>query len=272
MRNEHITIIGGGNLGAAMAEGFAQSGLVRPDQITVTRRRPEKLAHLQAQGIAVLADNVAAVRRATLVILAVKPIQLDDVLHEIRPALQPAQLVASTVTGVSLQDLADRLGDAQPLVRVMPNTAIAIRESMTCVATRQATADQLALVLNLFGTVGQAIRIEEELMGAATVLGACGVAYALRFIRAASQGGIEIGFGSDTAQLIAAQTVKGAASLLLTNGQHPEREIDKVTTPQGCTIAGLNEMEHRGFSSALIRGIVASFRKVAHMAETYRKA
>ncbi len=272
MLHEHITIIGGGNLGTAMAEGFAKSGLLGPAQLTITRRHPEKLVHLQAQGMRVLADNVAAVQSATLVILAVKPIQLDDVLREIRPALRPTQLVASTVTGVSLQDLADRLGAAQPLVRVMPNTAIAIGESMTCVAARQATPDQLALVLNLFGTVGRAIRIEEELMGAATVLGACGVAYALRFIRAASQGGIEIGFGSDTAQLIAAQTVKGAASLLLTNGQHPEREIDKVTTPQGCTIAGLNEMEHRGFSSALIRGIVASFGKVAQMSESYGKA
>lgn len=145
----------------------------------------------------------------------------------------------------------------------MPNTAIAIGESMTCIATNNGKESEMEIVVNIFDQLGKAILINEELMEAATVLGACGIAYSLRFIRAATQGGIEIGFDAKTAELIASQTVKGAASLILQEGNHPEREIDKVTTPQGCTIVGLNEMEHQGFSSSLIRGILASFNKIA---------
>ena len=114
----------------------------------------------------------------------------------------------------------------------------------------------------MFNQLGKSVTIDEKLMDASTVLGACGTAFAMRYIRANIQGGIEIGFDAATASLIAAQTVKGAAELLLQRHTHPEQEIDKVTTPKGCTIAGLNEMEHRGFSSSLIRGLVASYKKI----------
>jgi pyrroline-5-carboxylate reductase len=145
----------------------------------------------------------------------------------------------------------------------MPNTAIAIQESMTCLAHAGATQTQVNYIEELFNQLGKTVMIDEKLMDAATILGACGTAYAMRYIRANIQGGIEIGFDATTASLIAAQTVKGAAELLLQKGTHPEQEIDKVTTPKGCTIAGLNEMEHRGFSSSLIRGVVASYNKIA---------
>jgi pyrroline-5-carboxylate reductase len=158
--------------------------------------------------------------------------------------------------------MAEMIGTEMTIFRAMPNTAIAIRESMTCIASNTTDIAKKDLVINLFQQLGDAIIIEEELMNASTVLGACGIAYALRFIRAASQGGIQIGFSSAVAQRVAAQTVKGAAALLLENGMHPEHEIDKVTTPQGCTIAGLNEMEHQGFSSALIKGIITSYNKI----------
>jgi pyrroline-5-carboxylate reductase len=144
----------------------------------------------------------------------------------------------------------------------MPNTAIAIQESVTCLCQQGATDNQINYVKELFDQLGITIPIEEKLMDAATVLGACGIAFALRFIRAATQGGIEIGFDAKTASLIAAQTVKGSAELLLKLNRHPEEEIDKVTTPKGCTIVGLNEMEHQGFSSSLIRGIGASYKKI----------
>jgi pyrroline-5-carboxylate reductase len=144
----------------------------------------------------------------------------------------------------------------------MPNTAIAIQESMTCICSEGASQQQLDYVTDLFLQLGEAVIIEEKLMDAATVLGACGTAFAMRYIRANIQGGIEIGFSAATASLIAAQTVKGASQLLLSKKTHPEQEIDKVTTPKGCTIAGLNEMEHRGFSSSLIKGVVTSYRKI----------
>jgi pyrroline-5-carboxylate reductase len=145
----------------------------------------------------------------------------------------------------------------------MPNTAIAIRESMTCLSFTNAAVAQVNFVKSLFSSLGKVVMIDEKLMEAATVLGACGTAYAMRYIRANIQGGIEIGFDAATASLIAAQTVKGAAELLLQKGTHPEQEIDKVTTPKGCTIAGLNEMEHQGFSSSLIKGIAVSYNKIA---------
>jgi pyrroline-5-carboxylate reductase len=154
------------------------------------------------------------------------------------------------------------VGTGVPLFRAMPNTAIAIQESMTCICSDQANEEQQKYVLDLFGQLGKTVEIDEKLMDAATVLGACGTAFAMRYIRANIQGGIEIGFDANTASLIAAQTVKGAADLLLKRKTHPEAEIDKVTTPRGCTIAGLNEMEHEGFSSSLIRGIAASYKKI----------
>jgi pyrroline-5-carboxylate reductase len=149
----------------------------------------------------------------------------------------------------------------------MPNTAIAIQESMTCIASNNASVENIAKVKDLFDTVGETIEIHEELMTSATALCACGIAFFLRAIRAASQGGIEIGFHAAEALHMAAQTAKGAASLLLQNKSHPENEIDKVTSPKGCTIAGLNEMEHAGFSSALIKGIRLSSIKAGNLYE-----
>jgi pyrroline-5-carboxylate reductase len=154
------------------------------------------------------------------------------------------------------------VGKKMPIMRAMPNTAIAIRQSMTCLSFADATPQQVQQVTDLFDRLGRTVVIDEKLMDASTVLGACGTAFAMRYIRANIQGGIEIGFDAKTASLIAAQTVLGAAQLLLETGSHPEKEIDKVTTPKGCTIAGLNEMEHQGFSSSLIRGIVTSYEKI----------
>jgi pyrroline-5-carboxylate reductase len=134
---------------------------------------------------------------------------------------------------------------------------------MTCLASNNANKEDFRIVTNIFKSLGETIEINEQLMDAATVLGACGIAYVLRFIRGMIQGGIEIGFDAKTATQIATQTVKGASELLIQKGNHPEAEIDKVTTPKGCTIAGLNEMEHQGFSSSLIKGIKTSFDSIS---------
>ena len=170
--------------------------------------------------------------------------------------------MVSVVSGVSIAVLSSHLAGV-PLVRAMPNTAVSIGESMTCLAAPPAHANALAEVRVLFEALGSTLAIEEEMMIPATALCACGVAFFLRAVRAASQGGIEIGFHPDEAMLLAAQTARGAASLMLRAGSHPEAEIDRVTTPRGCTIAGLNEMEHQGFSSALIKGILLSADKAA---------
>ena len=261
--SDKLAIIGGGNLGRAIAEGLVKSAFLPAGDIIVTRRNTQLLADLAAQGVVVMTDNQEAVRQARTVILAVKPYNVRDILRDLSPVLSATQhLLISVVTGVWMEELEQAAGKTLPLFRAMPNTAIAIRESMTCFSHIHAGPDQVAYVRSLFDTLGRTVTIDEKLMDASTVLGACGIAYALRFIRANIQGGIEIGFDAQTASLIAAQTVKGAAELLIRTGRHPEQEIDKVTTPKGCTIAGLNEMEHQGFSSSLIKGIVASYEKI----------
>lgn len=262
--NKKIAIIGGGNLGTAIAEGLIQSGFVQPKQILITKRNIQTLHGLERKGVLVSDKNEEAVRYADLVILAVKPFQVNDILGALREEFQENKhVLVSVVTGISIEHMASQLGKKVPIVRAMPNTAIAIQESMTCIAARNVNEEQLQYIHDIFGQLGKVVRIDEKLMDAATVLGACGTAFAMRYIRANIQGGIEIGFDAATANLIAAQTVKGAAELLLKRGSHPEQEIDKVTTPKGCTIAGLNEMEHQGFSSSLIKGLVASYDKIA---------
>jgi pyrroline-5-carboxylate reductase len=261
--NKKVAIIGGGNLGASMAEGLVSSGFVSADHLIVTKRNITTLSPLEAKGVTVTSDNNKAVQQAEWIVLAVKPFQIKEVLSGILPDLDPKKhVLVSVVTGVWIKDIQEIVGDQFPVFRAMPNTAIAIRESMTCICAQQSSVAQIQYATDLFDQLGRSVFIEEKLMDAATVLGACGTAFAMRYIRANIQGGIEIGFSAATASLIAAQTVKGAAELLLQKNTHPEQEIDKVTTPKGCTIAGLNEMEHQGFSSSLIKGIATSYNKI----------
>jgi pyrroline-5-carboxylate reductase len=261
--NKKIAIIGGGNLGVSIAEGLMKSNFVLPEHIILTKRNITTLTDIEQKGVLVTSNNNEAVKYADLVILAVKPFQIKEVVMGIQADLNSQKhVLVSVVTGVLIKDMQEWVGNEIPIVRVMPNTAIAIQESMTCICSKNIVQDQLDYVHDLFTQLGRVALIEEKLMDAATVLGACGIAYALRYIRASIQGGIEIGFDAKTATLIAAQTVNGAAELLIQKGTHPEQEIDKVTTPKGCTIAGLNEMEHRGFSSSLIRGIKTSFESI----------
>jgi pyrroline-5-carboxylate reductase len=263
MGEQKIAIIGGGNLGTAIADGLLNSGFTKPEHILITKRNIKTLARLEEKGVLVSDQNREAVRFADVLILAVKPFQVAAVLEDIKAGLDlKRHLLVSVVTGITNRKIQDLIGAPIPLVRAMPNTAIAIQESMTCLAAMNCTPEHSSYMEDLFRQLGRIAWIDEKLMDAATVLGACGTAYAMRYIRANIQGGIEIGFDAATASLIAAQTVKGAAELLLKNGTHPEQEIDKVTTPRGCTIAGLNQMEHEGFSSSLIKGIVTSYEKI----------
>ena len=258
-----IAIIGGGNLGTAIAEGLISSSFITPQDIMITKRNVLTLQGLMDKGVGVSDNNIDAVRFADVVILAVKPFQLQEILLAIKDELvEGRHALVSVVTGVFITDIDGIIEKQIPVFRAMPNTAIAISESMTCICHQHASAAEIDYVKEMFNQLGKSVTIDEKLMDASTVLGACGTAFAMRYIRANIQGGIEIGFDAATASLIAAQTVKGAAELLLQRHTHPEQEIDKVTTPKGCTIAGLNEMEHRGFSSSLIRGLVASYKKI----------
>lgn len=249
-------------MGIAIIEGFLDSGYFTADQIIATRNRLERIQFLGDKGVTLTSDNRKAAAEARWIIIAVKPYLVDTVLNEIQDLLTENHVIISIATAVSLDKMKDIVGEEPAIYRAMPNTASSVKEGITCVCTEDQNPKNLNKVLDIFNHLGESVVIQEKLMDAATVIGACGVAYALRFMRAMMQGAIEIGFDSKTATAIVTQMVKGSAEILIENETHPEEEIDKVTTPMGCTITGLNEMEHQGFSSALIQGIVASYNKI----------
>lgn len=255
-----VAILGAGNIGTSIAKGLVFSKQFRPEQIFLTRRKVHLLDEFAKQGFIVHSDNRKAVEESHVVFLCVEPQQIDGLLTEIATVLKPERhIVISVVSGVGFREMGKKLDKNVRLVRAMPNLAISIGESMTCLAFQKHTdPETIEKVKSLFMPLGKVMVIDEEQMIAATILAACGIAFFLRAIRAASQGGIEIGFHSQDALTIAAQTAKGAAALLLMSNHHPEWEIDRVTTPRGCTISGLNQMEHEGFSSAMIKGILTS--------------
>lgn len=256
---KRVSIIGGGNLGSSIARGLKDMDRLN---VHVTGRNKQRLVPLEMEGLSVSTDNKTAAKIADYIVLCVQPGQVKTVLEEIGPVLEDSQVIISTATGVSIEEIKTNLPTNSLVVRAMPNTASSIGESMTCLCSEDLTTEKMDEVGSLFKSIGKTIVIEEQLMQAATVLGASGIAFFLRFIRATTQGGIQMGFHPHEAQLIAVQTAIGAASLLNSKANHPEMEIDRVTTPKGCTIEGLNEMEHKGLSSAVIKGIMASYEKI----------
>lgn len=259
MNKTKIHIIGGGNLGCALALGFSKYS--ENTQLTVTRRNIQQIKFLEDHGILISSDNNSGIRNADIIILTIKPYQVDVVLKEILPEIDN-KIIVSAISGLNLESLDEKVNGKHGVIRIMPSIAAQFGASATCISFEDKNACSGKKVTELFSLLGTALHIEEKLMDGATILGACGTAYALRYIRAAMQAGIEIGFDSKTSLAIAAQTVKGAAQMLLEEQIHPEQLIDRVTTPQGCTIVGLNEMEHQGFSSSLIKGIKTSFEKI----------
>ncbi|WP_288369242.1 pyrroline-5-carboxylate reductase [uncultured Algoriphagus sp.] len=258
-----ITIIGCGNLGTSIARGLLSIPGFPANNLTLTKRNTSSLKEFENQGVHTLSDNLEAVKGSHIVILGVKPYNIPSILKEIKPGLDGEnQMIVSLATGVTLDEILENINPTSPTFRAMPNIAADIQESITCICSKNTNSQQEQLIKELFDSIGQTITIDESLMEAATVLGACGIAYVLRFMRAMIQGGIQIGFDAKTASQIVNQTVKGAAQLMIQKNMHPEEAIDKVTTPKGCTIVGLNEMEHQGFSSAMVRGVLASYEKI----------
>ncbi len=262
-----FAIIGAGNIGGALAFGLAQSNLVRSEDICISNTHPEKLERIKAfdPSIRTTTDNRVCIEGADVVVLAMKPWKLKEAAEQLKPWLDyDHQIVASMVGGVGLSDLKEifaKEGKVPVLYYLIPNTAIAARQSMTFLSSAGATKEQDEALLAVFKDLGDAMLVEERLMNAGLVLASCGIAYALRYIRANTQGGVLLGFTPADAQRIVAQTMKGAASLLSTDHSHPEAEIDKVTTPAGLTIRGLNAMERNGFTTSIIEGLMASIPK-----------
>lgn len=249
-------------MGGAMADGFIKSGAVKPADISVANPTAQKLEHFALQGASVTTDNKTAAEGADIVVIAVKPWLVEQVVNELKPVLNyTRQTVITVAAGISGSQFTAWLkkDDAVPQTFiVIPNTAIAVLASMTFIVPVNATADTTSTIKALFDNVGQTMVTDERHLSAGMTLASCGIAYAMRYVRAAAEGGVELGFKADMAKDIVLQTMKGAVELLQANGNHPEAEIDKVCTPGGLTIRGLNEMEHAGFTSAVIRGLKAA--------------
>ena len=256
-----IAIIGAGNMGGAIARCLAHGNM--DINIAVADLAQDKLDELKAEynAIEVSTDSSAMVADADVVLLAVKPWLVEPVLKSVLPTLDLSrQIILSIAAGVDIATLTSWLGDETAVVfRAIPNTAISIHQSMTFVChNANATAEQVTQVETIFNALGKAAVIEERLMGAATSLCSCGIAFAMRYVRAATEGGVELGIYPNDAKQYVLQTLRGAVELLEATGNNPEVEIDKVTTPGGITIKGLNAMEAHGFTTAVIEGLKAS--------------
>ena len=259
-----IAIIGAGNLGLSIATGILHSD--GATSMYLTRRNLESLQEFASYGnVKISSDNPQAVRESDILIFAVQPGHFAGILESIKELLTEKHVIISTITGFSIEKIEAIIGAENYIIRAMPNTAISVGKSMTCLCSNQKGEKRLKLAQSIFNRMGHSLVIPESQMQAATVICASGIAFWMRLIRATTQGAIQLGFDAAEAQELAMHTCGGAAELLISSGRHPEEEIDRVTTPMGCTIEGLNEMEHQGLSSSLIKGIITSFDKISQI-------
>ena len=256
-----IAIIGTGNLGLSIAKGLVLNNIIT--KLYLTKRNCDSLIEWNKnKNITITTDNRMAVKNSDILIFAVQPSQFENILIDIKDLLNDKHVIISTITGFKISRIESVITSNYPIIRSMPNTAISVSKSMTCLCCNNKGNKRIDIASAIFNSLGTSTIIEEKHMQAATILCASGIAFWMRLIRATTQGGVELGFDANEAMNMSMHTALGAASLLIEGKSHPEEEIDKVTTPRGCTITGLNEMEHQGLSSSLIKGLAASFKKI----------
>jgi pyrroline-5-carboxylate reductase len=260
--SHNIAFVGGGQMAEALIGGLLSAKLCEPDQIWAADPVASRLDHLKKEyGVQVGAHNRQAVAWADVVVLAVKPQILDAVLAEVGTELGKA-LVVSLVAGVTIQRIADACGLHTRVIRTMPNTPAMVHEGMTAMAMGRGVADEdVRCVRQMFESVGKVVPVEERLMDAVTGLSGSGPAYVFLAIEALTDGGVKMGLSRETAALLAAQTVLGAARMVLDTGQHPARLKDQVASPGGTTIAGLHQLEQGGLRGTLIDAVEAATKR-----------
>lgn len=245
-------------MGGALARGLLDSGLYNPENISISEPEQEKLTDLKEMGVKIYTSNTEDLKTAGLIVIAVKPWVVKDIISEILLSIDKRkQELCFIVAGIPSEKLSEMFGEFIPekVSIAIPNTAMVKRESMTFMVSVRGKDFEAEKIFNL---VGKVLVIEERLLPAATALASCGIAFAMRYVRASCEGGVELGFRASQAQEIVVQTLKGVFSLLSEKGSHPEMEIDKVTTPGGITIKGLNAMERNGFTNSVIEGLKAA--------------
>ena len=252
-----LAIIGAGNMGGATARGLLSSGAIQPADLIITDANPAALSYFAEKGAVATTDNKAAFDVADVIIIVVKPWIVSKVLEQVKDCQKSGKIVVCMAAGVKPEVILPELAEDTDFMYLIPNTSIEIGESMSFISPYRAGKEAVETVEALFAQVGKVKKVAYEHLGGAISLASCGIAYAMRYIRAAAEGGVELGFYPQDATEIVCQTVKGAAALIEAHHSHPEVEIDKVTTPGGLTIKGLNAMEDAGFTKAVIQGLKA---------------
>ncbi len=256
-----IAVIGAGNMGAAIVKGLASSNQTFSFDIRVSDINQQALDALKlaVPDITINTSNEAVVKNADIIMLAVKPWLVEQVAATISDKIDYRnQIIVSIAAGIDLETLVSLFDDLAVLFRIIPNTAIEMKQSVSIISSYQADESQQQLINSIFSLLGKVFFVPEAQLNALMSLSSCGIAYALQYIRAAMKGGVEMGLSPQLAKEAVMQTLQGAVALLAANDSHPEVEIDKVTTPGGITIKGLNEMEANGFTNAVIKGLKAS--------------
>jgi pyrroline-5-carboxylate reductase len=252
-----FAFIGGGNMAEALIKGLLSGLGVKPQHIIATDVLPERRSYMQATyGITASAENKHAVQESEVIVLAVKPQIMPSILEEIAPVVNSEKVVISIAAGITLQTLQRALGDSRRVVRVMPNTpALVLAGAAGISPGKAATAQDIALVERIFNAVGRAVVVSDELMDAVTGLSGSGPAFIFALIEGLSDGGVLMGLARPTATMLAAQTVLGAAQMVLETGKHPGELKDMVTSPAGTTIAGMQALESGGLRGLMIEAV-----------------
>ncbi|HXH27870.1 MAG TPA: pyrroline-5-carboxylate reductase [Candidatus Polarisedimenticolia bacterium] len=262
-----IAVLGAGKIGESLIGGLLDAGLVSRGDLVATARHRERLDLMESRfGIETTLRNSRAAAGATVVVLAVKPQAMEEVLRELRGRVRSHQVVVSVAASVPTAFIEKRLGTPAPVIRAMPNTPCLVRQGMTVLARgRHATETQMEMARRIFAPLGRCLTLDERHMDAVTALSASGPAYLYVVIESLAEGGVKVGLPRDVATTLAAQMVLGSGAMVLASGEHPAKLKDVVTTPAGCTIDGLLELEEGGLRVTLIKAVVRATRRAAEL-------
>lgn len=268
MPNIKVAVLGAGKMGGILLQAFLKNNLFAADQISGTVQHADRAQALSAQfGVEVGVDNVEAAREADVILLGVKPIQVPALVNLIRPVLNEKKLIVSIAASVKTRSIEDAAGHDLGVIRAMPNTPAMISAGVTALcAGRFCTPEQMAVAMRIFQTVGRAVVVDEKHMDAVTGLSGSGPAFLYIIIEALAEAGVNVGLPRDVATLLAAQTTLGSARMVLETGYHPALLKDAVTTPAGCTVDGILELEEGGLRVTLIKAVKRATQRAAELA------